>query len=65
MKRKEQCCAPVSGRPIQYRASESESGRCQRSGKYLIAGKWFCMAHAAIWAEHYRILEKIRAIPSR
>jgi hypothetical protein len=58
------CCAPIA--PPRYRSDESTDNHCIRQGRYRIAGKWFCYQHIHEWREHYRIVERIRAIrPSR
>ena len=61
------CCAPIlDERCLKLRASRSTSLRCQRDGKYPLAGafgtRWFCFEHARIWREHNRIVERIRSL---
>jgi hypothetical protein len=59
------CCAPVEYRALTWRADLSTDHRCQRAGKYRVAGKLFCPQHAYVWHEHYALVERIRAIPNR
>lgn len=60
------CSAPVQEkRAIRYRASRSPDPRCQRQGHYRLRGKHFCFQHLIVWARHYRILDRILAIPPR
>jgi hypothetical protein len=59
------CCAPVTGRALSWRADRSTDERCHRRGIYAAGGKRFCFQHIPEWKDHYRIVERIRAIPDR
>lgn len=57
------CVAPVTDeRALAWRSSRDPERRCQREGRRLIAGKWFCYQHAPAWETHYAIVERIRNI---
>ena len=63
------CSAPISDwqarATIAKRASGLEDRRCTRKGAVKMQEKWFCYAHAPLWADHYAILAWIRSFPDR
>ena len=66
------CAAETSyrgGRARSWRADRETEPGCRRLGKVQIHGRWYCRQHAPIWkrlwAEHDRVLERIRSFPNR
>lgn len=57
------CAARVSTASIQYRSDGGMEPRCRNEGTVKIRGRRYCLQHAPAYAAHYRVLDRIRAIP--
>lgn len=44
---------------------DPDSDRCARIGYWPVRGRVYCRQHRDMWQTHWRIVDRIRAIPIR
>lgn len=52
-------------RSLWLEEDERSENQCRRIGRESVRGKWLCSQHAELWRTHYRILDRILAMPVR